>query len=564
MNTINKQVAQARRRMMTGRFFNILTWAAFAGLCLAVIGMAIPKIWYLEFLQTQQHHDAWTYSWIIGGAVLGFFVAAYLTWQKRESHLDVAVEVDKRFGLKERLSSALSLDPSASQTNAGRALVEDAESRAETIDVRDEFRFNPTWRALLPLIPILILVGMMFIPNAEKSVIAVEPEQASKKRIEVAVKEFKKKVEEKRKELVAKGLKDSKVLNSLEKKFDKLLDDKNNDKKDSLVKLNDIKKQIADRRKELGSSKELKESLNRLKDASKGPAKELADAMSKGDMEQATKAIKELADKLKEGKLNDIEKKKLAKDLAQMAKELKKIVEQHEQAKKKLEDQIKKAIEKGDLDKAAKLQQQLDQKKAQDQQKQQMKKMAEKLQKCAECMKPGGDNGQPKNGQKGDQKQPGENSEQQAQAMKDAAESLEDLAEQLEQMQDQMDELEALEDLEDMAEECKQCMNGQGKGDQTKWQDWAKGEGPGGGKRDLEKENTGTFKSRVKGKLQRGQTVVTGNADGKNLTGRSVTEARDLIRDSMSKDSDPLENVKLSKSAREHAQQYFKQMREKE
>ena len=564
MNTINKQVARAQRRMMIGKFFGILIWALFASLLLAVVGMAIPKIWHLPFLKTQEHHDAWMYSWILGGAVLGFFVTALMTWMRRDSELDVAVEVDKRFGLKERLSSALSLDSASLATNAGQALVEDAESRADTIDVRDQFQYQPRWQALLPIVPIILLVGITFIPNAAAKVVTPEPEQKQRKKIEVAVKELKEQIKEKRKDLLAKGLKDAKVLDSLEKQFDKILDDKNIDKKEALVKLNDIKKQIEDRRKELGSSEELKKNLNRLKDVGQGPAKELADAMSKGDMEQATKAIKELADKLKQGKLSDIEKKKLAKDLAEMAKALKEIAEKHEQDKKKLEDQIKKAIEKGDMEKAAKLQEQLNQKKAQDQQKQNMKKMAEKIQKCANCMKPGDKNGQPKQGQQGDQKQPGENGNQQSQAMKEAGEQLEDLAEQIQEMQQQLEELQDLEELEGMAEGAKQAMNGGQKSEKPSWQDWGKGEGKGGGKRDLEKEQTGTFKSRVKGKLQRGETVITGTADGKNLTGRTKSETRELIRNSMSKESDPLENVKLSKSAREHAQQYFKDLREKQ
>ena len=245
-----------------------------------------------------------------------------------------------------------------------------------------------------------------------------------------------------------------------------------------------------------------------------------------------------------------------------MANELKKIAEKHERDKKKLEDAIKKALQEGDLEKAAQLQQKLDQKKAMDKQQEKMKKMAENLQKCANCMKPGG-NGDPKKGEGGKQ-QPGQNSEQQAQAMKEAGESLEDLAEQIQDLQQQMDEMGALEDLEAMAEECKQAMNQPGgqPGDKPNWGDWQKGEGPGGGKRDLEKEDTGSFRSRVKGKLQQGETVVTGDADGKNLTGRSASETRELVRDSMSKESDPLENQKLSRTQREHAEQYFRALRE--
>lgn len=565
MNEINKQVARAHRRMMTVRFFSILTWSVFAGLFIGVIGLAIPKIWHLEFLQAQGQQDTWALCWIIGGAAFGFFVASVLTWMNRASKLDAAVEVDRRFGLKERLSSAMVLTPEVAGSNVGQALVEDAVNRAEGIDVRDQFQFRPTWRALLPIIPVLILVALIFIPNAEKKAVATEPEKLDRKRIEVAIKEFKKKLEEKREQAAATGLKDADPdLKSLEKKFDKLLDEKNTDKKEALVKLNDIKKQIEERRKELGGdSKELKDSLNKLKDVGQGPAKQLADAMSKGDMEEAKKAIKALADKLKAGDLNQIEMKKLAKDLEKMANELKKIAEKHEQDKKKLEDQIKKALDEGDLDKAAQLQQQLDQKKAMDKQQEKMKKMAENLQKCAECMKPGG-NGDPKKGQNGQQQQPGQNGEQQAQAMKEAGESLEDLAEQIKDLQQQMDQMENLEDLEEMAEEFKNAMNqGGGKaGGMPKMADWQKGEGPGGGKRDLEEEETGSFRSRVKGKLQRGETVVTGDADGKNITGRSASETRELVRSSMSKDSDPLENQKLSRTQREHAEQYFRALRE--
>lgn len=557
MNEINQQVRRARRRVVTGKFFNMLTLAAFSGLLVAVIGMAIPKIWHLSFLQTQDHHDAWVYSWIIGGAVIGFLAAAILTWKNQSSQMEVAVEVDKRFGLKERLSSAMSLTPEEAETNAGQALVADAESRAETIDVRDEFRYKPTWRALLPLIPIILLIGLMFIPNAEKKVVASEGASIAKKKREVIVTEFKKKIEEKRERRLAKGLKDAdKEIKSLGEKFDQLLDDGAlADKKQSLVKLNDIKKQIEDKQRQIGNSKELRQNLNKLKDTSNGPAKELADAMSEGDMEAAKKAIQKLADKLKSGKLNKIEMKKLAKDMENMADQLRKIAEKHQADKQKLEHEITKAVESGDLDKAAKLQEKLDQKKAMDKQQDKIQKMADKLKKCANCMKPGG-NGQKQQGEKGGQ-QPGNSSQQQAQA---AGESLEDLAESIEGMQQQLEDMEALEDLKNMAEGCKNAMQG-GKGGKGDRNDWAKGEGPGGGKRALEKEKIGRFKTRDKGNLQKGETVVTGDADGENITGRSVSETRELVKASMSNESDPLQDMKLPKSRREHGQQYFKNLR---
>jgi hypothetical protein len=562
VNKIRQKVAQARRRIVIGYFFNVLTWSVFSCLLLAAIGLAVPKIWYLSFLQAESDYQNWVYSWIAGGALLGVLIPLVVTWRKTASQLSAAIEVDRRFGLKERLSSALTLEDRVAETSVGQALLNDAADQADTIDVRDEFRYQPTVRAFLPIIPILLLFGIMMIPNAEKKAGASEPERTDSKQVEIAIEELKKQMEQKRKERIAKGLKDADgKVEALEKKFDKLIDEKETGKKDALIKLNDIKKQITERQKELGSSKELKESLNKLKDAGEGPAKELADAMSKGDMAEAKKAIKDLVKKLKAGELSEVEKKKLAKDLKNMAKELKKAAEEHEAEKKKLEEQIEKAVKEGDLDKAAQLQQKLEEKKAMDQQQQKLKQMAEKLADCAECMKPGGQ----KPGEEGQQGNP----QQKQEGMKQAGEALEDLAKQLEQMQQEMGEMEALEDLEEMADDCKDGLaeggkNGQGKKDgPPKWQDWAKGSGRGAGQRDLEKGDTGTFKSKVKGKLQQGQTVVTGTADGKNLVGRSVSETRELIEASISKESDPLENQKMSRNQREHAQQYFKSLRDK-
>jgi len=474
--------------------------------------------------------------------------------------MDVAVEVDKRFGLKERLSSAMSLSAEEADTKAGQALVADAQNSAQTIDVRDEFRYQPGWRALLPLIPILLLVGLIFVPNAEKKVVAAEGKVITKKKREVIVTEFKKKLEEKRERRTTKGLKDAdKDVKSLEEKFDKLLEDgKLDNKKQSLVKLNDIKKRLEDKQREIGNSKELRDNLNKLKNAGSGPAKELANAMSEGDMEAAKQAIKKLADKLKAGKLNKIEMKKLAKDMEDMAKELQKIADKHRADKKKLEDAIKKAVAAGDLDKAAKLQEKLNQKKAMDNQQDKMQKMANQLKNCAKCMKPGG-NGQKQQGKPGGN-QPGGSAEQQAQA---AGQSLEDLAEQIEGMQQQLQDMEALEDLQDMAEDFKDAMQGGGgpENERRSRGDWGTGAGIGAGKRHLEKENTGRFKTRDKGNLQQGETVVTGDADGENITGRSVSQTRELVKASMSKDSDPLQDMKLPKSRREHGQEYFKNLR---
>jgi len=568
MDEINQQVRVARRRMVMAKFLSAFGWAVFAGLLLTLIGLAIPKIWHMNFLTSQDHHDAWTLSWLVGGGLLGLLIACVLAWKGRESEVTAAAEIDRRFGLKERLSSTISLAESERETEAAQALVADASDVASTIDVRDQFGFQPTWRLALPLIPLVLLFAVSFLPNATPDAAAASSVGEDRQQVKTAIEEARKKLAEKKRQLAAKGLQETKLdLSSLEKEFDKLLEDKSSTKKDALVKLSDIKQQIAERKQQLGSSKELKKSLNRLGNVGTGVTKKIADSMAKGDLKEAQKAMADLADKLRLGKLSDKERKQLAKDLDALAKRLNEVAQKHEADKQRLKEDIERAKKNGDLDQAAKLQQQLEQKQQQDQQQERMKKLADKLKKCSNCVKPG-EGGQGKKGQPKQGSQPGQEGAQPGQSeMKDAAQALEDMADQLQQMQQDLEELENLEDLEQIARECQQGCNGDCEGDPNgppKWKDFAKGQGPGGGKRAKEDSEYGTFKSRVKAKLQRGQTVITGSADGNNISGRSVSEARALIQAEMSKDADPLENQQLPKSQREHARQYFEALRDVE
>ena len=88
------------------------------------------------------------------------------------------------------------------------------------------------------------------------------------------------------------------------------------------------------------------------------------------------------------------------------------------------------------------------------------------------------------------------------------------------------------------------------------------GEGQGLGPRPFEEDETGGFKAGVKGKVGKGEKVVTGNADGDNISGRTTAEVAKLIQATTSVDTDPTENQKLSKKHREHAEQYFKALRD--
>ncbi|MCH2178919.1 MAG: hypothetical protein MK106_08950 [Mariniblastus sp.] len=563
MNEIKKQVDRARFRIMLGELITIGCWSLFVGLMLASIALTIPKIWHLEFLEPATSTQAWNYSWMIAGLMVGVLCPLLRVTFRRQSQLAAAVEVDQRFKLKSRLSSALSLSKEEVDSEAGRALLHDAQRRAETIDVREQFHLQPSWKVLLPLLPMAFLIGLLFTPNAEavaKS--GTQTNTQAEKKSKTVVKEVQKKLKKQLEAMESKGLKDSRLdLESLARKIDNLSNKPGDQKRDALVKLNDLKKQLDERRAALGDSNALKEQLLKMNNVSQGPAKQLTDALGEGNFKEARKAIKELVEKLKAGDLNQIEQQKLADDLIAMADQIDKMAKENARQKEQLQTQIDQAAKKGDIQKAAKLQQQLNQLKRQDPQMQEMQQMSQNLRACADCMKQG--QGPPKQGQQGAKRpaEGGQDGPSHKSQMEAAAQSLEEMAKQLQKMQQ---EIEALQDLEEMLDEVaqgkSQCQ-GDGQKGKPSWNDWAGGQGTGGGKRSRENSESGSYKSRVEGKLQQGETVVTGNADGDNANGKTSSQVRELVESALSKKSDPLENQKLPKSQREHVQQYFNKLR---
>ena len=448
MQEINKAVSIAQRRLAIGQLFSILTWAAFVSLLIAAVGVAIPKIWHLGFLETQNHKDAWLYSWTLGAIVVGFVVTAIITYRKLSSRLDVATEIDSRFGLKERVSSALAIDSESAQGPVEQALIEDAQRRVETIEVAEKFELRPRWTGLLPLIPMAIIVMLLFLPDAKVQANATESEEALKReKVRLKVEAFKKKIEQAREQIEAKGLENaSEDVKVIAEKIDKLNSDDLQNPKQALVKLNNIKKEIEERQKSVGDSKSFRDNLNKLKDTGKGVAKKIGDALAEGNFEDADKAIKDLAKKLKEGKLTNAEAKQVANQLQDLANNMKQAAEQRQQKIEDLQKQIDKAVQEGDLDKAAQLQQQKETAEQNNKQQQNLDNIANQLQQAAEAMK----NGDP---------------QQMKEAMQQAAKAMEGMGEDLQDLKQQMEDMENLQDMEDMIDQLKQPGEGECEGE---------------------------------------------------------------------------------------------------
>jgi hypothetical protein len=548
MNELNRQVRQAQRRLNAHRWLRTLAWSTFATLFVAVIGLAIPKIWPVSVDQ-----NIWLWSWLGGAVALGFILAGVITYMTRTTQMEAAIEIDRRFGLKERVSSSLALSADERNSAIGRALVSDAARRAERVDVAEKFTFSRRWWNLSPVLPaIIVFVLAVFVPDA----VHEDPQEAQAARLETtkqiqrSTEALKKKLADRRQRAVDEDLKEAgELFDKLEKGVEKLHGRKDVDKKKAMVKLNDLAQEIKKRRAELGNQEEMQKRLNQLRNLKQGPADRLAKAMKAGKFDKALKELDALRKKLESGNLSDAEKQQMAEQMEQMAETLKSLADAHDAAKQELQRQIEEQKKTGNMANAGELQRKLDKMNSQSSMMDQMRSLAQKMGDCSKCMA------------EGDPKQAGE----QLQAMVDNLQALESELEEMEMLDDVLDQIaqarDAMNCSECGGEGCSACQ-GMGNGFREGPPGMGLGEGRGFGDRPEAETDSNFYNSRVRGEVRRGKAVVVGTAGGRNVAGQSQEEIKDFLQQASLDDADPLTGQRLPKAQRNHARQYFDSVRE--
>ncbi|MFT5523447.1 MAG: hypothetical protein ACI9HK_001393 [Pirellulaceae bacterium] len=549
MDEIRNQVGKAHRRLVIQQFLNIFAWCLFAGLMIMAVGLIIPKLWYVGV-----DPQTWLIGWIVTPLVGAFATAGVWTYIVRRKPLDAAIELDLRYGLKERVSSTLSLAPDELDSEAARALIDDATHRVKRIDVRDEFRVGLDRKFALVGVPLAIIVITLLLGNAD-------PSKANAANSNQLSAQQKKDMEEIGKRIIAniqkkkstdpndKDLKeaDLELKAKAEKVFNDITGKKKLDPKNTLVKLSDLAKDIEKRREKFGGAEQMKKQMENLKNIDQGPADKIANAVKDGNLQKAVNEIKKLEEKMRNEGLNENEKKQLEKQLEQLQQNMEKMVDAHKQAKEELQQQIQQKMAQGDQKGAEQLQQKLDQMKMMDEQMQQMEQMAQQMGQCKECM------GKNANGE--------------------AADQMQKMAQQLQKMQDELDQLEQLDEMLDDVQiakkACANCQggdgeggkpgqmagNGNGNGQKNGAPGQGMGQGRGQGERPEEENKTNMYNSEVNGDPK--SAVITGVAGGPNKAGVSRESLKEAVAASLSKDADPIADQRLPKNQLNQTKDYF-------
>lgn len=552
MNELREQIVRAQRRLNLEQFLARCVWCLSAALAAALIAIAVPRVVAIDGLSAN-----WDAIWFLGAAVVGVVAAGVWTLVSHRSTLDAAIEVDRRFDLRERIASSISLSAEEQRTEAGQALVKDAVRAASRIDVGDKFRLQLNRRVWLPLVPAALsfLVILFFNPSTATSSLDPNAPAVVAKQINTAAESARKKLEEQRKEAERRGMKEAEGLfKRIEAQTKDLSEKKDLDRTKAAVKLNDLARQLADRRKQLGGKEGLQKQLQSMKSFDHGPAEKIADALKQGDFQQAAEALEKLAQQLRDGKLDPQQKTDLEKQLKQLQDKLAEASQAHNEAMENLQKQIEQQKAAGDMAKAGELQQKLDQMAAQSPQMQQMQELSSQLGKMQQGMKEG-------DGKK-------------------AAEAMQQMAQQLSEMQQEANEMEMLDSAMDqlqIAKDAMSCQNCQGagceecEGNQFAMSGMSKPSGkPGGGigtqrgnhRPSNDNPDTNSRKSQVRGKPGQGAAVYAGTIAGPNIKGDVEATIQQEMASFQGSETDPLTTEQLPRNRREHAEEYFNLLRE--
>jgi len=541
MNKLNEKVRLARRRLALQRFLKLAPWCCFFALLIAAVLVGVDKYYSLGLKE---------WAWPAIGATAGLLTAAGLTWLHGQSVLDAAVEIDRRFGLKERVSSAYALSPEQRESPIGQALIDDAIRGVNNVEVSEQFRLSVSRWALLPVVPVAVtfLVAVFFNPSTEAPHAAAE-NVAARQQVKKASEVLNRQSVERNKELRDKNISpEAKELFTKLEEGSKQLIKGDDDKRQAMVKINDLTKEMEKRQQELQKDEKLKEQLEQLKNLTKGPADKLGDALRNGDVKEAAKELKALKEQLQNGKLDAEQKAQLAKQMEELEEKVKAIAEKQEKLANELKQQIAEKRAAGKGKEADELEKKLQKLEQQAPQQKKMQDMAKKLGECAQCAKNGDAKG--------------------------AAEALDQLGQDMEELQAQLEESQMLNDALDQladakeAMACKQCngqgcaaCNGNGNGNKP---GNGLGKGQGQGERPEQDGKTSTYDTKVKQQTGKGASTITDRVDGPNVKGRVEQEIQTQFESVKGASSDPLADTKLPRGYRDHARKYFDSLREGE
>lgn len=573
MKQIETIVSQVVRRLFLQDLVTRLPYYLFGCLLLALVAVAGPKLFYWEPWSKAAGAAEWLPAWGVASVVVAIVLCLISCWRTKSSRLHAAEILDERFELQQRVSATLASSAESADPIFYQALLNDTQQKIQHLQVRERFPIRSRWPLALPLVPVLALVGMTFLPNFVPDSVAEANELTATAREELQqlIKTAKVKKEESTSE-AEEELEGAEMVKQAMSEVEKVLAKKDSTKREVLVALNDVKKAIEDQQSRLGKTEALKDRLKKIKEQTEGPAEKFNKALQDGNVKEAQDQLSKLAERIAKGEMGADDMKKLGEQMENLKQQLDEMKAAVENEKRDLDRQIEKAISEGNLDQAAELEKKKAGLEQQQRQMGQLDKLAKQAEQIAEQMKQC-ENGEMGEGQKQALKEALENMNQQLQEM--------DLDEQqMKDLQDKMNDLEEMKQKMRGEGDCEsgKCQGeGEGEGDgegkgQGQGQGQAKGEQPrngmgpgqGHGLRPEAEEDTKFYDTQTKPNVKPGEVAKIGSLGGPNRKGVTQVEIQKAIQEAAeNKELTPNDLQDIPVNQREHVRQYFQKLRQK-
>jgi len=534
LSPLHRQISRVSRRLFLQTFFSRLVWCCSAALLLSAVWFLAQ--WYLfESLSVAVRLA------VAGGAVLaGIVLAGVLAVLQAPSRVAAALLMDERFGLKERVTTSLTLAPGQEATPAGQALLADVNQRVDQLDVGSRFPMRMSWTAaLVPVCAAVLAVAAFYYQPAQAQATLSGGANKSRDQSPANGDEIKQKLNRLKQAARKRKPTDPAVsedLKRIEAELDKIANkphDTKDDVRDRVKELTPLEEELKNRERKLADQHEaVKRQLEQLnrgpKDGSQdGPTKELQKALAKGNMDQARKEIEKLEKKLKEG-LSKKEQEQLAKQMKDIEKKLDQLSKQGDKEK-----QLKKLNQDGKLD-ADTLQRELDQLKQDKSKLKDLQDVAKKMGECQKCLKQGDSAGA-------------------AKSLQQATEKLKEMGAQDKELQEVREQLQRLQDAKES------CCKGMGDKPSDNMDAKNTSKNP-GGRRTAAPDKGNTRGIDREGKVifdKKGQKIFEGYAPGEGFRGKSAAEIAGDVKQASQEAPEQMDEQRIPKAARDMAKGYF-------
>ncbi len=339
---LDRQVARVRRRLFLQTLLNTVM-ACWSGAFLLAV------VWFLVQPWVLADPVSWL-RWAIAGSLLGLatVLALVLAVWRAPPRLSAALSLDERFGLKERVTTSLTLAPGQIETPAAQALLADTNERIRQLDVGTRFPVRVSWTAALVPVgaALLAFVALFYEPPRGQATSGTMDPKAQAVANAADINEKMKELQKRRPEERA-GKPKSEDLEKFEAELEKIANrprDTKDELRERIKEMTALEDAMKSREKEMADrGRSLRQQLQQMerlaqKAQGEGPAKDLQKALAEGKLDQAKEEIERLAKKLQNNEMTHKEKEQLQRQLQDLKQKLERLA----QLKDK-EEQLKKA-----------------------------------------------------------------------------------------------------------------------------------------------------------------------------------------------------------------------------